>query len=323
MVPSAISSRAVGDIGQPSSGTAIRNGQLDGIRLRTPSTDGPSNSSTNGHDQRPPAQASPTDDVLDLICIGFGPASLAIAVALHDATINSKSSVSSASSVPPPPLPRKVLFIEKQPRFAWHAGMQLPGAKMQISFLKDLATPRDPTSRFTFLNYLFENGRLNHFINLGTFLPTRIEYEDYLRWCAGHFEKEGKVVYGMEVESVRIGEMSEQGKVVSFEIAARTQEGRVVTKRARNVVIAVGGRPIIPAHLQDLKHVVHSSQSASVIRRIQESEEAKERPLRFAVIGGGQSAAEIFNDLGERFPNARVSLVIKGPSLRPSDDSPL
>lgn len=52
---------------------------------------------------------------------------------------------------------------------------------MQISSLKDLATPSEPRSRFTFLNYLFEKGRLNQFINLGTFLPTRAEYEDYLR----------------------------------------------------------------------------------------------------------------------------------------------
>jgi L-ornithine N5-oxygenase len=45
--------------------------------------------------------------------------------------------------------------------------------------------------------------------------------------------------------------------------------------------------------------------------------------LRFAVVGSGQSAAEIFNDLSERFPNAEVKLIIKGASLRPSDDSPL
>jgi L-ornithine N5-oxygenase len=47
------------------------------------------------------------------------------------------------------------------------------------------------------------------------------------------------------------------------------------------------------------------------------------RRLRFAVVGSGQSAAEIFNDLSERFPDAEVKLIIKGASLRPSDDSPL
>jgi L-ornithine N5-oxygenase len=118
--------------------------------------------------------------------------------------------------------------MEKQTQFAWHAGMQLPGAKMQISFLKDLATPRDPRYRFTFLNYLFEKGRLNQFINLGTFLPTRVEYEDYLRWCAGHFEREGKVAYGMEVEGVRAGEKSKDGKVSNFLVTARDYHGYVL-----------------------------------------------------------------------------------------------
>ena len=149
------------------------------------------------------------DELLDLLCIGFGPASLAIAIALHDA-------YKSSSSSPRP----KVLFMESQSQFSWHAGMQLPGAKMQISFLKDLATPRDPRSRFTFLNYLFEKGRLNQFINLGIFLPTRVEYEDYLRWCASHFEREGNVAYGIEVEGVSVGQKKD-GKVSSFVVTAR------------------------------------------------------------------------------------------------------
>jgi L-ornithine N5-oxygenase len=268
---------------------------------------------TNGHasdhalnDQLAHSQ----DELLDLLCIGFGPASLAIAITLHDA----RTTISS------PPQP-KVLFLEKQPQFAWHAGMQLPGAKMQISFLKDLATPRDPRSKFTFLNYLFENGRLNHFINLGTFLPTTAEYEDYLRWCAGHFEREAKVAYGMEVESVRVGEKSKDGKVTSFTVTARDQHGDMVTRRARHVVIAVGGRPIVPRNFQGLKHVSHSSQFATTISKIQQKEAG--RHLRFAVVGSGQSAAEIFNDLWERFPDSQVKLIIKGASLRPSDDSPL
>ena len=86
-------------------------------------------------------------------------------------------------------------------------------------------------------------------------------------------------------------------------------------------MVAVGGRPAIPRNLQGLKHVSHSSQFANRITQIQEKEAG--RPLRFAVVGSGQSAAEIFNDLWERFPDAQVKLVIKGASLRPSDDSPL
>jgi L-ornithine N5-oxygenase len=142
-----------------------------------------------------------------------------------------------------------------------------------------------------------------------------------LRWCASHFEGEGKVAYGLEVESVRAGEKSKDGKVSSFTVTARGHRGDLVTRRARHVVIAVGGRSVIPQNLSGLKHVSHSSQFATTITRIQQRETG--RPLRFAVVGSGQSAAEIFNDLWDRFPNSEVKLIIKGASLKPSDDSPL
>ncbi|RDL30816.1 uncharacterized protein BP5553_10161 [Venustampulla echinocandica] len=286
--------------GYHSNGVALTNG-LQEITL----TNG---HSMNGHTTNSDAllNSSP-DPPLDLLCVGFGPASLAIAIALHDTY---------PASAPAP----KVLFMEKQRQFNWHAGMQLPGAKMQISFLKDLATPRNPRSHFTFLNYVFQQGRLNHFINLGTFLPSRLEYEDYLRWCAGHFEREGNVSYGMEVEGLRVGDQDHDGKATSWEVTARDQSGNLVTRRARKVVIAVGGRPVIPQCLRGLRHIAHSSQFSSTITQIQAREEG--RPLKFAVIGSGQSAAEIFNDLSERFPDAQVKLIIKGRSLRPSDDSP-
>ena len=103
----------------------LGDGQLDVVQ---PST----NAQTSNNSVHVPQS---NDELLDLLCIGFGPASLAIAIALHD-TYQSFSS--------PEP---NILFMEKQYQFAWHAGMQLPGAKMQISFLKDLATPRDPRSR--------------------------------------------------------------------------------------------------------------------------------------------------------------------------------
>ena len=123
-----------------------------------------------------------------MICIGFGPASLAIAIDLAD-------TYSKASR----PLP-KVLFIENQENFSWHSDMQLPAAKMQTSFLKDLATARGPTNPFTFGNYLHSKGCLNQFINLEAFLPARLQCEDYMRWCANHFK--GVVKYGREVVSV-------------------------------------------------------------------------------------------------------------------------
>ncbi|KAH7395459.1 L-lysine 6-monooxygenase (NADPH-requiring)-domain-containing protein [Cadophora sp. MPI-SDFR-AT-0126] len=249
-----------------------------------------------------PTMASPQSSVEDLICIGFGPASLAIAIALEDASTSAK-----------------VSFLERQSQFAWHSGMQLPGAKMQISFLKDLATPRNPRSKFTFINYLFSKKRLNTFINLDTFLPSRLEYEDYLRWCASHFED--RVSYGQEVVEVSPDINVRNGKVAQFRVIARdVVTGELSTRIARHVVIAVGGKGKIPAELPQFhSKVVHSSKySQQVATALPDQSKA----YNIAVIGNGQSAAEIFNDLPARYPNAKVTLVIKGTALRPSDDSP-
>jgi L-ornithine N5-oxygenase len=64
-----------------------------------------------------------------LIGIGFGPSNIALAIAL-------KERESASGSLQP-------VFIEKQPRFAWHRDMLLEQAHMQVSFLKDLL-PQPP-----------------------------------------------------------------------------------------------------------------------------------------------------------------------------------
>lgn len=260
----------------------------------------------NGHTFENSIKTQYSDDTLDLLCVGFGPASLAIAIALED--LDHKISP-------------KVLFLERDTKFTWHSGMQIPGAKMQISFLKDLATPRNPRSRFTFINYLHTKQRLNQFINLSTHLPSRLEYEDYLRWCASHFEAKNQVQYSNEVKSVCAGSQNVDGKITSWIVTSLDCNGNLVTKKARNIVIAVGGKPMIPQELEGIKSVAHSSQFISSIKKIQS--QGVSRKTRFAVVGGGQSAAEIFDHLWSIFPESEILMIIKGACLRPSDDSPL
>ncbi|KAK3690648.1 hypothetical protein LTR37_019050 [Vermiconidia calcicola] len=257
-------------------------------------------------------QACGDDEVHDLVCVGFGPASLAIAVALHDALENGGPTMPSHKP--------KVCFLERQSRFAWHAGMLLPGTKMQITFIKDLATLRNPRSEFTFLNYLHRQGRLVSFTNLGTFLPQRIEYEDYMRWCANHFSD--VVDYDQAVEAVDVGQTNEKtGAVEYFAVKSWNRStGERLVRRAKHVVIAVGGKPNIPKCLRaDHPRVIHSSQFATSISNIFPD---GTRPRSVAVVGAGQSAAEIFHSIPFRFPGAKAYLVVRGAALRPSDDSP-
>ena len=64
------------------------------------------------------------------------------------------------------------LFLESKPKAVWHPGMLIEDSLIQISVLKDLATIRNPQSRFTFLNYLKVKGRLFEFLNLRDLFPT-------------------------------------------------------------------------------------------------------------------------------------------------------
>lgn len=300
------------------------NGSANGSNgsVNTTTTTSSTNGHANGHHQNGQQQAkedrsspyllpAPLDSEYDLICVGFGPASLAVAVAMHDALAAGKKLLPDGGAP-------KVLFVEKQARFAWHAGMLLPGAKMQISFIKDLATLRDPRSEFTFLNYLHRQDRLVDFTNLSTFLPARVEYEDYLRWCSSHFER--LVQFGQEVVSVT--PESGDDAVRSFTVQSRdAATGQTHAYRGRNVLVAAGGQPSLPKSFP-LKHprVIHSSQYAHQIRKILPK---ANNPYRVAVVGAGQSAAEIFNNVQHLYPNSKTWLVMRPEFLRPSDDSPL
>lgn len=236
----------------------------------------------------------------DLICVGFGPASLSIAVALHDGGVQAR-----------------VLFIERQQQFAWHEGMLLPGTHMQISYLKDMATFRNPQSHFTFLNYLHTNNRLVAFTNQSTFYPLREEFNDYLSWCAAHFDD--YVHYGEEVTGV--APASQGTPIKSWKVQSRkvgSQE--TVEYTARHVVVAIGGKANIPEEFLNKKRVIHSSQYMCEVKKMLPNKDAA---YNLAILGGGQSAVEIFQDLGERYPQAKTSLILRQPALRPSDDSPL
>jgi L-ornithine N5-monooxygenase len=244
----------------------------------------------------------------DIIGIGFGPANLSLAIALRDALRGGT-------------LRPTLRFIERQAQFGWHRAMMLPGADMQISFVKDLVSLRDPTSPFSFLNYLHVKGRLSTFLNLKTFNPSRVEYNDYLAWAADQFSD--SVAYGETVECVR--PEIRDGRLAAFVVEARDATGARRPRRCRHLVVAAGGDPAIPApfaaHLQDPR-VIHSSWYLPGIARALGAPRLDGPERRVLVVGAGQSAVEIVTDLGERYPRALVDLAIRGPALKPADDSP-
>ncbi|MDG9922897.1 MULTISPECIES: lysine N(6)-hydroxylase/L-ornithine N(5)-oxygenase family protein [unclassified Pseudomonas] len=237
----------------------------------------------------------------DVIGLGFGPANLAIAVALDEDRRVREHGL-------------RYCFLEKKPAFEWHGGMLLDDSRMQISFLKDLATLRNPSSRYTFVSYLHEKRRLEAFINISTFTPSRLEYNDYLGWAAAQFSD--RVHYGEEV--IGVEPVLDGGDVTRVKVISRLADGRTRARITRNLVVSIGGEPVVPEAFRPLKGDARVMHSSGYLERIQ----ACGQPKRLAVVGSGQSAAEIFSDLCGRYPSAEVSLVMRSQALRPADDSP-
>jgi L-ornithine N5-monooxygenase len=243
------------------------------------------------------------DGIYDVIGIGFGPANLALAVALEE-------EAESGGDV-------RRLFLEAKPNAVWHPGMLIEDSLIQISVLKDLATIRNPRSRYTFLNYLQAKGRLFEFLNLRDLFPTRIEFNDYLTWVAG--ELKDHVRYGQEVLAME--PVREDGEVRLVRVLTRdvaTDETR--TFLTRNIVLATGGVPCLPegVRLQPGGRAFHSNDSMLRLKRDFPDTEA---PYRFVVVGSGQSAAELFHYLMTKYHNADVTAAIRRFAYKPVDDS--
>lgn len=236
-------------------------------------------------------------EVHDVVGVGFGPSNLALAIAFAER--------------PAADRPRAV-FLERQPSFGWHRGMMLPDATMQVSFLKDLVTLRNPVSRYSFLSYLHDRGRLVDFVNQGSRFPSRAEFHDYLGWAQAGVQ--ANVDYGTELVDVR--PVMRGGIVRWWDAVARHVSGDEVVYRARNVVLAAGITPNMPHGTVRSDRIWHS---ADFLHRLGE---LTDRPAtRFAVIGAGQSAAEITGYLHQRFAEAEVYAIMSRYGYSRADDS--
>jgi len=250
---------------------------------------------------------SPRAEILDVLGLGFGPSNLSLA-----AVIEEESEATFGRQL-------KTLFIERQPCFAWQPEMLLQGAQIQLSFLKDLVTLRNPQSRFTFLCYLKAKGRLDKFINLREFFPTRVEFNDYYTWIAEQLRHQ--VRYGGEVVSVDPVVRDSDGKVELVKVSVcDVQTGAIGEYLARNLEVATGGVPVVPAgvELQADGKIFHSQ---NFLRQVNKKFPDRGKDYRFVVVGSGQSAAEIFQYLFVHYPNARVTSTIRRFAYKPADDS--
>ena len=76
------------------------------------------------------------------------------------------------------------IFFDAKSQFAWHPGLMLDEAEVQVPFLADLVTLADPTSPHSFLSYLHARERLYRFYFHERLHVLRREFEAYYRWVS-------------------------------------------------------------------------------------------------------------------------------------------
>jgi L-ornithine N5-monooxygenase len=230
-------------------------------------------------------------DCVDLLGVGFGPANLSLAIALQEDAPETTA-----------------FFLEAARDPVWQGGLLLDGSNMQNHPNRDLVTLRNPRSHYSFLNYLFEEGRLIEHLNLPMEFPLRKEYAQYIKWATNQFRPQ--VEFGARATGIAIAETGDE-YVVSCSDGSQ--------RRGRALVLGTGRTPFVPSPFDglDSPRVCHLTRYLPTVRRL-----AQDPPRSIAVVGGSQSAVEIVLDLANRFPQARIVNYVRQFGLRLKDTSP-
>jgi diaminobutyrate-2-oxoglutarate transaminase len=234
-------------------------------------------------------------DCYEALGIGFGPANVALAIALEEAFEQGGKQLC-------------IRFLEARQDPVWQGGMLLDGSNVQNHPCRDLVTLRNPRSRYSFLNYLFEQNRLIEHLNLPVEFPLRKEYAQYITWVSRHFDH--LVDYGEKAMDIRVVEHGGPAYRV------RTASGRCYL--ARSLVVAPGRTPYVPKPFD----AVTDNRIFPASDYLYRLDELTEPPETAVVIGGSQSAVEITLDLAKRYPQARVLTYLRSFGLRLKDTSP-
>ena len=234
---------------------------------------------------------------VDLLMIGAGPANLALAVAIEECGH--------------PEVSDNAMILEQHGDVKWQRSLLLPWTRSQVSYVKDLVTLRNPRSRFSFLNFLHERGELDEFVNLATFYPYRWQLSAYQQWVADSLEHV-RVRYDARAERL-LPVHGEDGAVLGF--AVPLSDGDTIL--CRDLVLGTGRDPHVPEVFRGLpvERVVHSTEYGNRVAAAVGLARCG-RPLRPVVVGGAQSAAEMFMALHQDAPGSSPSMLLRSIALK-------
>lgn len=206
------------------------------------------------------------NEVYDFIAIGLGPFNLGLAALTH--TLDEVNG----------------LFLDKNAGFNWHPGMMLESAHLQTPFMSDLVTLADPTHPLSFLNYIKKQGRLYSFYIREDFFLMRKEYNQYCQWATQQIPA---IRFEHNVTLVTYDEQNDVYTVTAEDL----KQQQTVTFQCRKLVLGTGPAPYIPDSCKDfMDKATHTSNYLY-------QKEALQQKASITLVGGGQSAAEIYYDL--------------------------
>ncbi|MEU6808461.1 SidA/IucD/PvdA family monooxygenase [Streptomyces sp. NPDC046831] len=238
----------------------------------------------------------------DLVGIGIGPSNLSLAALAHPLTA------------------LDTVFYDQRPRFDWHPGLLIDGATVQVPFLADLVTLADPSSRWSFLNYLKARDRLFPFYFAERFHVLRAEYDAYCRWVS---ENLPGLRFGHHVDAVRWNPEHRCFEVDFTELDADGDARALGRTHTRNIALGIGTAPYVPEPLRPLvdapgSTVVHAADYL-------DHRDTLLAAGHVTVVGSGQSGAEIFLDLLRHRPAGRERLhwIGRTPAFAPMEYSRL
>ncbi|MFD0040149.1 lysine N(6)-hydroxylase/L-ornithine N(5)-oxygenase family protein [Streptomyces anulatus] len=242
----------------------------------------------------------PRTPPLDLLGVGAGPFNLSLA-ALADGVPGLRTA-----------------FHEQRAAFHWHPGLLIEGATLQVPFLADLVSLVEPTSPWSYLNYLKIRRRLFPFYFAEHFHIHRTEFDDYLRWVSTELPA---TRFGHRVDTVA-WDPGQDAFAVEFTRLGPDGETRTTgLTHARNLALGVGTAPHVPEPLRELVQdpaaaVLHSADYLSQRNRLLAAR-------HITVVGSGQSGAEVLLDLLRSRPEGAEGLtwLARTPAFAPMEYS--
>jgi lysine N6-hydroxylase len=209
--------------------------------------------------------------VLDYMGIGLGPFNLGLAALLKP--------VSELDG----------MFVDSRAEFNWHPGLMLTGTRLQTPFMADLVTMADPTSPYSFLNYAKQKGHLYSFCIRENLFLLREEYNAYCQWVVAQLTN---LRFSSSVQQVHFDQEHKIFRVLVQNEKTKARE----LYRTKKIILGTGTSPLIPESFSAIAAIGCHSGDYKYQR------EKLLAQKNIVLVGGGQSAAEIFFDLLQQRP---------------------